>query len=252
MFGYLFDPLGLHLVIISLPVSPSFVHCEMTHKDIAAELGRVVRRHHLTYQQLKDVLKIVRADLGMKPSRSRRGAVARLTAEESDKFFTAAYRQGGTRGLMLTTLLETGCRVAEFCNLRIEDVSFEEQLVIIEHGKGDKRREVPIREELARMLRVHLANRETGYLFESVRNTKYSPRRIQQIVKEVATTAGITKNITPHKLRHSIATFLQNNGMRVNELKEFLGHEDIATTQIYAKTDAAAVRRGFDAAMGNR
>jgi integrase/recombinase XerD len=64
-------------------------------------------------------------------------------------------------------------------------------------------------------LRTHLGHRTTGYLFEIVQITAYSPRRIQQIIKETATEAQITKRVYPHLLRHSVATTLLERGMPV-------------------------------------
>lgn len=214
-----------------------------------AEVVKVLRKYHFTYNQTKDLMKGVRRDLELKPDRSRRGTVNRLTSEEQERFIAQAYKIIGTRGLMLTVLLETGCRVTEFCNLRTDDLSCMERLITIRHGKGDKRREIPIREDLARMLQIHLSGRDAGYLFETRLHSKFSIRRMQQIVNETAADAGIPKRVYPHLLRHSIATRLTNAGMPIELIQQFLGHEDISTTRIYAKTETSTMRRGFDAAM---
>jgi integrase len=68
---------------------------------------------------------------------------------------------------MMQALLETGARVSEFVALRVEDISLIERVVIIENGKGGKRREVPIRPELARLLSLHIGKRRAGPLFPS-------------------------------------------------------------------------------------
>ncbi len=69
----------------------------------------------------------------------------------------------------------------------------------------------------------HLGRRQNGFLFESNRHSAFSTRRIQQIIKAVAENAGITKNIYPHLLRHTVATFLLERGMPLEQIQKFLG-----------------------------
>ena len=115
---------------------------------------------------------------------------------------------------MLRVLLETMPRMSEFVSLQVEDISFEEDLIILGNGKGGKRREVPITNSLARELKLHVGGRNTGALFLSPKEGGYSTRRIQQIVKETAKKAEITKRVYPHLLRHTMATRLVNGEMR--------------------------------------
>ena len=103
-----------------------------------------------------------------------------------------------------------------------EDVFFEEQMIRIRQGKGGKQRYVPILPELAQELRTHLRGRAKGYLFETNRRAAFSPRRIQQLVKETADLAGITKRVSPHVLRHSVATTLLEHGMPLEQIQKFL------------------------------
>ncbi len=115
--------------------------------------------------------------------------------------------------------------------------------------KGDKARDVPILRSLGNELRLHLRGRYTGYLFPSPRGGHYSKRRVQQIVKEVATVAGIRKNVYPHLLRHTIAQVLADRGMPENLLQQFLGHESPETTQVYYEPLRSHVKRAFREAM---
>lgn len=176
---------------------------------------------------------------------------ARLTIEEQLRFIDAAYARDGQAGLMAQTLLETGTRGAEFVALRVEDVSLSERLVVIENGKGGKRREVSIRPELARLLSMHIGKRRSDPLFVSREKGSgglriYSRQRIGQIVREIAQEVGIGKRIYPHLLRHTIATRLLAIGMDIGDIQKFLGHADISATRIYAETSVAMLRRKFD------
>jgi integrase/recombinase XerD len=153
---------------------------------------------------------------------------------------------------MLQTLLETGARASELVQLKVEDVSLAERVITIRHGKGDKRREVPIRRELAQLLRLHVGSRRAGPLFAS-RQQGSGPtphvltrQRVGQVVRAVAVAAGIKKRVYPHLLRHTVATRLLALGMDITDLQRFLGHESISTTRIYAETTAATLQRRFD------
>ena len=150
---------------------------------------------------------------------------------------------------MVRALVETGSRVGAFCRMRAEDVSFADLEVRVV-DKGDRARDVPILQSLARELRLHLGERRTGYLFPSPRGGPYSKRRVQQVVKEVAAEAGITKRVYPHLLRHTTAQRLADQGMPENLLQRFLGHESPETTQVYYEPSRTNVKRAFREAMG--
>ena len=88
-----------------------------------------------------------------------------------------------------------------------------------------------------------------GYLFETNRNTAFSSRRLQQLVKETAALAGITKRVSPHILRHSVATTLLEQGMPLEQIQQFLGHAQLDTTQIYATATSAMIKKSYRQAL---
>jgi len=137
------------------------------------------RQYHLSYDQTRYVSKEVRRALAIERTKIRQRVIARLSREEEALLITYAYRMKGERGLLIKTLFQTGARVSEFVNIKVEDVFFEEQMILIAKAKGGKSRYVPILPELAQELRTHLGQRTVGYLFETNRATCYSPRRIQ-------------------------------------------------------------------------
>ncbi len=218
----------------------------------AAAVAAVLVREGVDYAQSKTVFKAARARAGLRAVPERRGCVDRLTVEEELRFLDQAYAQGGRTGLMLQTLLETGARASELVQLRVEDVSLGERVVTIQNGKGGKRREVPIRRDLAQLLRLHIGARRAGPLFASrQQGTGPAPytltrQRVGQVVRGVATAAGITKRVYPHLLQHTVATRLLALGMDITDLQRFLGHESISTTRLYAETTAATLQRRFD------
>ncbi len=219
---------------------------------------RLWRRAHLTYDETCEISKLVRARLELARPVVRRGAPPRLGEADQGRLISTAYRtasaRGGdtrARGLMVKTLLLTGARVAEFVALRAEDLMVEEAQIRIRKGKGGKSRAVPLLPEHAHELRTHLGARRSGWLFETRSARPYSTRRVQQIVREVAARAGIVHRVSPHLLRHTVAQHLLDRGMPVDQVRQFLGHEDIKTTQIYAEAGVGAVGASYRRALGD-
>ena len=221
-------------------------------KRAAIAVAAIFVREGVDYAQSKAVFRAARERAGLRASPERRGGVDRLTVEEEPRLLDQAYVQGGRTGLMLQTLLETGARASELVQLRVEDVSLAERVVTIQRGKGDKRRDVPIRRDLAQLLQLHIEARRAGPLFAS-RQQGSGPapytltrQRVGQVVRGVAAAAGISKRVYPHLLRHTVATRLLALGMDITDLQRFLGHESITTTRHYAETTAATLQRRFD------
>jgi integrase/recombinase XerD len=206
-------------------------------KEIAKQLARTFRKYHLTYDQTKYVIMEARKLAEISPPRSRTtGTVKRMSRKEISQFLEAAYQQSAYTGLMMQTLYESAARVNEFVNLRPTDL-YEEGRLIIQQGKGEKRREILIPDHLVRSLLIHLNGRKQGYLFETNRHSRYSTRRIQQIVDQVAEAAGIIHlKVKPHMLRHTRATLWIEDGLPKDFVQYQLGHSKPETTQQYTET----------------
>lgn len=221
---------------------------------VARETARLWRRHHLDYDQTKHVVEQARKALGLRAPQERRCTVERLDRHEVERLIEHAYRHSAPYGLMVKTLFYTGARVSEFVNLRVADLhlALDPPQVYIAHAKGGSDGYVPILPALAQELRTHLAGRTSGYLFESNRHDRYTPRAVQRLVKAAAQRAGIEKNVTPHRLRASVATLLLDAGMPLNQVQKFLRHKQIATTQIYAQTSLRGVGENYLKAFERR
>jgi integrase/recombinase XerD len=218
-------------------------------KSLITATTKLWRSYHLTYDQARYVAKEVRGALTLERPKTRKRVVARLSREEERRLIAYAYRMKGTRGLLIKTLFQTGARVSEFVNIKVNEFFFDEQMILVSKAKGGKSRYVPVLPELAQELRTHLGDRNAGYLFETVHNTSYSPRRIQQIIKETADEAKITKRVYPHLLRHSVATTLLEGGMPLEQIQKFLGHSKLETTQIYAESSPEMIKASYQKAL---
>lgn len=219
--------------------------------SVIAATMKLWRQYHLTYDQTHYGAKEVRRALAIERPKTRKRVVARLSRGEERKLIAHAYRVQGTRGLLIKTLFQTGARVSEFVNITADEVFFEEQMIHISKAKGGKSRYVPILPQLAQELRTHLGNRTTGYLFETVQHTQYSPRRIQQIIKQTAAEAHITKRVYPLLLRHSVAPTLLERGMPIEQIQKFQGHSKLETTQIYAESSGEMIKASYQKALAS-
>lgn len=150
---------------------------------------------------------------------------------------------------MMETLYGCGLRVSELVNLEMSRVYASEGYLIV-RGKGDKERMVPMSDTSVAEITAWLDDRqrlpvkpgEENILFLNRRGHRLTRQRAFQIVKGLAEAAGIRKTISPHTLRHSFATHLLEGGANLRAIQQMLGHESIATTQIYIHLDSSALR----------
>ena len=131
--------------------------------------------------------------------------------------------------IVVRMLYATGVRVSELINIRRRDIDFDRQTIKV-FGKGAKERIVLIPSDMVNDI-LHYC--ETEGLGEGDRLIDLTPRTVQRNIKVLSRRAGITKNVTPHKLRHSFATHMLQNGGNVVAIQKLLGHASLNTTQIY-------------------
>lgn len=219
-------------------------------EEIIKKLTRLLRREHVNYEETKYIFKAVRDKLELKPVTNQILLPKFLSYDEVQLLINTAYKTKYVYGLLIKTLFITGIRVSEISNLKLEDLFLSENKIKVVQGKGRKDRMVLINDELKKELITHLGNRKRGYVFESTHSKNFSQRRIEQIVQDAGKEANINKKVTPHVLRHSMATYLLNKGLRLDQVQLLLGHTNPRTTEIYAKTSLEAVKDDFEKIMG--
>lgn len=142
-------------------------------------------------------------------------------------------------------LYSTGCRVSEVVNLNKADVNFEAKEVVL-FGKGNKHRTsyINARAELALKNYLNSRNDDNEALFVSDRkpHNRLSKFGIEKRIGQLGKLAGIERKVFPYLIRHTTATDGLNRGMGVEEVQAILGHENIATTMIYAKVSKNNVK----------
>jgi integrase/recombinase XerD len=153
---------------------------------------------------------------------------------------------------LISVLYATGLRVSELISLKLQNLHLQEgYLTCI--GKGDKERIVPIGQEATEWVQKYLAEarpklvpKSSSWLFVNARGGQLSRVGFWKLLKEYGLKAGITRNISPHVLRHSFATHLLDRGADLRAIQMMLGHADLSTTQIYTHVLEARLRSVYD------
>ena len=162
--------------------------------------------------------------------------------------------------VMLSLLYVSGMRISELIGLRIADIRQDASLIAVQ-GKGGKGRLIPIPHEIIGLINDYTQNmalsmkakkhgNEISYLFPVCYGGIIKPMTRQAcwaIIKKIWAKTGIAKPISPHMLRHSLATHMLKNGADLRSLQMLLGHENLSTVQIYTHLDTTYVRSIYDA-----
>jgi|SaaInlStandDraft_3_1057020.scaffolds.fasta_scaffold32341_2 integrase/recombinase XerD len=187
-----------------------------------------------------------------------------LTEKEIEQLFEVADKDTSYRGIRnkvaLYLLYAAGMRVSELVNLTIDSIHFDTGFINI-LGKGNKERMVPLPKNILDLLRMYLdvvieklipKNAKPAavrYVFPTVYKKEVKPVSRQLLwilLNKIIKKTGITKKISPHSLRHSLATHLLKNGANIRSLQLLLGHEQLTTVQIYTHLENKQVREIYD------
>ena len=206
----------------------------------------IALRAFLGYFVAKDVNSLPPDKIALPKASKSEKTLKFLTLEQIERLLTSAEpkdAQGIRDRAILETFFSTGLRIAELCNLNIEqfaNLKDKKDLELGIIGKGGNPRTVYFSERALEHIKKYISirNSKDKGLFINFRDkngtgTRLTSRSVERIVKQNAIKAGIPTFTTPHTLRHSYATDLMNQGVDLRTVQEFLGHKNIATTQIY-------------------
>lgn len=156
---------------------------------------------------------------------------------------------------MLEVLYATGMRVSELVNVPLKNVDLKMEYVIV-MGKGSKERMLPLGRTALHYLEHYISVVRPQLLHGKLDSSKalfvtgwggpMTRERFYELIVAYGQSAGLSKKVTPHMLRHSFATHLLNNGTDLRVVQELLGHADISTTQIYTHLDIERLREVYD------
>lgn len=178
-----------------------------------------------------------------------------LTLDEVNRMMAAidlSSNEGHRNRAMMEMLYGSGLRVSELVNLQLSKIYLSEHYMLID-GKGSKQRLVPLSPVAEEWFGYWLQERATwpykpeykDYAFVNRYGRPLTRAMVFTIVRRLCEAAGITKTVSPHTLRHSFATHLLQNGADLRIIQQLLGHEDLATTEIYTHLDVQDLRQAI-------
>lgn len=228
---------------------------EVTARDLEAFREHLVLQRHYSknslYTTIRGLTCLFRtfglsiADQ-LEPPRRPERLPRYLNEEETHRLFEAV--AGSSRdSAIIHVLAFGGLRVGELCAVELDDLDLDRNLVHVRSGKGDKDREVVLDERARAAVDRYLADRATETA-SSTRLFPVGPVTVERIVRAAATRAGIERRVTPHMLRHTLATALLSRGCDIRYIQKLLGHASVATTQIYTHVDTQSLRAAYERA----
>lgn len=175
-----------------------------------------------------------------------------LSIQEIDAMIAAidlSKPEGQRNRTILETLYGSGIRVSELVQLKLSNIYWKDDYMLVE-GKGSKQRFVPLSAEAKRQFELWLIDRNAldikkgheDYAFLNRNGRQLTRAMIFEIVQKLGIAAGLKKPVSPHTLRHSFATHLLENGANLLAIQKLLGHESITTTEIYTHMDMGYLR----------
>lgn len=225
------------------------------------DLGIAPRSQARIISGLKSFFKYLKAEnyidedptLNLESPQTGRHLPEVLTVEQIDMLIDEIDKstpEGRRNNAIIEVMYGCGLRVSELVNLEINKLYFDDGYIVVT-GKGSKERIVPISDVAIELVNEYMTERaqldvvagEENVLFLNRRGHRLTRQMIFTIIKRLARQAGIKKEISPHTLRHSFATHLLEGGANLRAIQQMLGHESIATTEIYLHLDTSNLRR---------
>lgn len=201
--------------------------------------------------------------IAMRPKKHEKPVIPFLTEEELKALLAQPdpSTRHGLRDLTLLSLLyDSGARVQEITDLKLKDIRLTNPAMVTLTGKGRKARQVPLMKETCKLLDAYIRNFNlnseplTSPLFFNQKGQALSRYGITYTLKKYVSQAELdsdTRKISPHVLRHTKAMHLLRAGVNMIYIRDFLGHVDISTTEVYARIDAEMKRKVFEEKVPN-
>ena len=246
----------LDIVHLSFEDLEAFIFDQFKTVKAETTQARILAGIHSWYRFLlyKDYIDQDPSELLEGPRKSKHLPTV-LTLEEVNAMMAAidlSSNEGHRNRAMMEMLYGSGLRVSELVGLQLSHIYLDEHYMLIE-GKGSKQRLVPLSPVAEEWFGYWLQERSTWPLKPESKDIAFVNRygrpltraMVFTIVRTLCAQAGITKTVSPHTLRHSFATHLLQNGADLRVIQQLLGHEDLATTEIYTHLNVADLRQAI-------
>lgn len=222
----------------------------MNKTEIITQISLLVKTNNITSTEFRYICQEVRKLCGLQiPKRSKK-LPDYLNASEI--YYLLNNEKNIFTSLLIEFLIFTGLRISEAKNLMIQDIDFNNNQLKVVQGKGHKDRYVPLTSNIIHKLKLYLKGRQRGFLFVQSNNKSYSVRALQKRVTKSLNSCNFNKSLSTHSLRHTFACLCLSRGLSLEEIKLFMGHSSIKTTEIYAKLELGTVKNEFLSLMDKR
>lgn len=219
-------------------------------KKKAQQISKYFRHEHPDYNYIRAVFQHLRKELHVEVTAASRKLPDVPTEAELKQYYEAVWKAKNMQDmLIIKTLLYTGIRVSELIRLKLEDIDFDRCQMRIIAGKGKKDRVVPFPKSFKETMALHYSNaikNKQSCLFESSWKKPYSDRGVRKILEKYSTAAHISKNISPHKLRHFLFTWLKHRGIDDALIQPYSGHETRQSLEVYSKLSLSDAQEVYD------
>ena len=219
-------------------------------KKKARELAKYLRHERPDYDYLKALFKHLRDELDVQVKRAPQKLPDVPTEEEIERYYQAVWKSRNFQDIVIIkTFLYTGVRVSELVNIRLKDVDYDRCQIRINLGKGKKDRMVPFPGGFKEVLAMHadkMLQKKATHLFESNWKQKYTDRGVRRILAKYVEIAGIKRNISPHRLRHFLLTWLKKQGIDDSLIQPYSGHSTRQSLEIYSRLSINEAQKEYD------
>ena len=247
---------GIDLVHMDFDALQNCIYALCKDMQSEASQSRLLAGIHSWFRFLlyKDYIEQDPSELLEGPKKSKHLPTV-LTLDEINRMMAAidlSTNEGHRNRAMMEMLYGSGLRVSELVNLQLSKIYINEHYMLIE-GKGSKQRLVPISPVAEEWFGYWMQERATWPIKPEAKDFAFVNRygrpmtraMVFTIVRRLCDEAGITKTVSPHTLRHSFATHLLQNGADLRVIQQLLGHEDLATTEIYTHLNVQDLRKAI-------
>ncbi|MBY0580145.1 MAG: site-specific integrase [Rickettsiales bacterium] len=222
----------------------------MTVKQKAKQVAKLLRSERPDYFYLKELFRHLRKELNVIVQQQPKKLPYVPTEEEVNNYYETVWNaQNVAHMVLIKILLYTGIRVGELIKLKMEDVYINKCQIKIIDGKGHKDRMVPFPKSFREVLVAHIkSNKEKNaiYLFESIRKGPYTDRGIRKILVDYSKKAKLKHEISPHKLRHFLFTWMKKKGVDDALIQPYSGHESRKSLEVYSKLSITEAQNKYN------
>lgn len=160
-----------------------------------------------------------------------------LTEKDLEKILNAPINCHSSQRFIINTIIQllwdSGARISEVTNLKVEDFDVNEKFITLRNTKNKQDRIVPVTDDVTKALSRLIGGRKTGYIFKGRQDRPMSRISAYNALKRRVTASGINKNVRPHSFRHHFITNKLNKGAILPQVQRFVGHTSLSSTSLY-------------------